>query len=84
MSTGILTKGQRAFLRGEKDVADPEGYRGNIRYRTRKRMDRIEQDLVLLREAGEDDLVEEFYNRFDRVGRLEDELEQLREEQEGE
>jgi HAMP domain-containing protein len=49
-------------------------------------MDQIEDDLVLLREAGEGDIADEFLRRFDRVGQLEQEVERLRaqvEEQDG-
>ena len=78
VSTGILTAGERAFLRGEKDVENPDGYRSNVRYRARNRMEQIEADLDLLREVGEDDLAEEFFSRFGRVQRLEREIETLR------
>jgi hypothetical protein len=80
VSTGILTEGEREFLRGEKDVENPGGYRSNVRYRAKQRMDQIEEDLEVLREAGEDDLVEEFFGRFGRVQRLEREVEELRDE----
>jgi hypothetical protein len=78
--TGILTDGEREFLRGESDVEDPAAYRSNIRYRAKKRMSRIEEDLDVLREHGEEELVEEFFNRFGRVQRLEREIEALRAE----
>ena len=78
VSTGILSNGEREFYRHEKDVKDPDGYRRNARYRARKRMDQIEEDLELLEQAGEDDLVEEFHNRFSRVGQLEKEVDRLR------
>lgn len=80
VSTGILSEGEREFFRGNKDVEDTDGYRRNARYRARKRIEQIEKDLQVLKEAGEDDLVEEFYNQFSRVQRLEDEIEQLRRE----
>lgn len=79
MPTGILSTGERDFFRGESDVDDPDGYRRNARHRARKRMDQIEEDLQVLKEAGQDDLVEEFYNRFGRE-RLEREIEELRRE----
>lgn len=47
-------------------------------------MDQIEEDLKVLREAGQDDLVEEFVSRFGRVERLEREIEKLRRELEDE
>jgi len=78
VSTGILSDGERAFFRDEKEVEDPDGYQRNARYRARQRMDQIEEDLDVLREAGQEDLVEEFVNRFGRVERLEREVEELR------
>lgn len=81
--TGLLSKGERAFFRGEKDVDDPDGYKRNARYRARKRMNEIEEDLELLREAGQEDLVDDFLNRFEPTSQLEqriDELEQILEE----
>jgi len=80
MSRGLLTEAEREFLAGEKNVEDPEGYRYNVRSRFRTRMDELEHDLELLHDAGEDDLVEEFFDRFGRVERLEREVEELREE----
>lgn len=80
VSRGLLTDGEREFLRGEKEVADPDGYRYNTRSRFRARMKRLDEDLEILREAGEDELVEEFYDKFGRVERLERELEELRDE----
>jgi len=77
--TGLLSNGERDFFRGESDVQDPDGYRRNARHRARKRMDQIEEDLEVLEEAGQEDLVEEFYNRFGR-DRLEREIEELREQ----
>lgn len=80
VSTGILSEGERKFFNGESDVEDPDGYRRNARYRARKRIEQIERDLKVLEEAGEDDLVEEFYNQFSRVQRLEQEVESLRQQ----
>jgi len=78
VTTGILTAGERAFLRGDNKVEEPDAYRSNVRYRVRQRMAQIEDDLVLLREAGEGDVADEFLRRFDRVGQLEQEVERLR------
>jgi hypothetical protein len=80
MSTGLLSDGEREFFNGDKEVGDPAGYRRNARYRARQRIDQIEADLAVLEQAGQDDLVEEFYQRFERVGRLETEIAQLREQ----
>jgi len=84
VSTGILSDGERAFFQGEKEVKDPDGYQRNARYRARQRMDQIEEDLEVLRDAGQDDLVDEFVNRFGRVERLEREVDKLRAELEAE
>lgn len=80
VATGILTASERAFLRGENEVEQPDAYRSNIRYRVRQRMAQIEDDLALLREAGEGDVADEFLRRFDRVGQLEQEIGRLREQ----
>lgn len=80
MPTGLLSTGEREFLRGEKDVEDPDGYLRNVRHRARKRMTQMEEDLTVLEEAGQDELVEEFYNSFGRDRRLEREIERLHEE----
>lgn len=82
--TGLLSKGEREFFEGEKEPDDPDGYRRNARYRARQRIDQIEEDLELLQEAGEDDIVNEFHQRFSRVGQLEKEVDRLRSELEGE
>lgn len=80
MVTGILTDGERAFFTGEKVPDDPDGYAANARYRARQRMDQIEADLAVLKQAGQDDLVDDFYTRFGRMRRLEREVERLREQ----
>ena len=84
MNRGLLTKAQREYLRGEKPDVDAESYRYRTRSDFRQRMERLEEDLELLREAGEDDLVGEFYERFGRVERLQREVERLREQLEDE
>lgn len=84
MTTGILSPKEREFFRGENEVENPSGYRGNARYRARNRMEQIERDLEVLKEAGEDDIVEEFYSRFSRVGELERKVERLENELEEE
>lgn len=80
MNRGLLTKAQREFLRGEKPDVDAESYRYRTRSDFRNRMDRLEEDIELLRQAGEDDLVGEFYERFGRVERLQREVADLREQ----
>lgn len=78
MSRGLLTKSEREFLRGEKDDVDEQQYRYNIRSNFRARVAELEDDLELLRDAGEGELAEEFHNTFSRMDRLEREVEQLR------
>ncbi len=80
MSRGLLTKSEREFLRGEKDDVDARQYRYNIRSNFRSRVSELEDDLELLRDAGEEELVEEFHNTFSRMDRLEREVERLRDE----
>lgn len=82
--TGILSEGEREFFKGRKEVEDPDGYRRNARYRARQRMDQIEDDLAELRDAGEDDIVDEFYERFSRASQLEQRVEELEEKLNGE
>lgn len=79
MSRGLLTKGQREFLQGEKPDVDKDQYRYRLRSDFRARMEKLEEDLEMLREAGEDDLVNEFHQKFGRVERLQREIERLRE-----
>lgn len=78
VTTGILSEGERRFFRGESDVDNPDGYRGNARYRARKRMEQIEEDIEVLEAAGEEDIVEEFFDMFSRDRRLKREVEELR------
>jgi Skp family chaperone for outer membrane proteins len=47
-------------------------------------MTQIEADLAMLEQAGQNDLVEEFHQRFERLGRLETELAELRDQLENE
>jgi phosphopantetheine adenylyltransferase len=88
MNRGLLTKSQREFLRGEKDNVDETTYRYNLRSDFKQRMEMLEEDLELLEDAGEDDLVEDFYDAFGetieqrRLDRVEAELEKLRAEME--
>lgn len=77
---GLLSKSEREFLSGENEPQDPDGYRRNTRYRARKRIEQVEDDLELLEEAGEGDIVEEFYQRFSRVGQLQARIEELEEQ----
>ena len=60
----LLTKGEREFLRGESGAENPDDYLNTIRYRVRKRIAQIEDDLGLLEEAGEDEVLQEFDERF--------------------
>jgi len=77
---GLLSNAEREFIRGEREAEDPDGYVRNLKYRVRKQMDRIEDDIELLREHGYDELADEFYEQFSRYKQLEREVEQLRDE----
>ena len=78
MNRGLLTESQRDFLTGDKDDVESDSYRYNLRSDFRARMNRLEEDLEYLAEAGEEDLVEEFYQRFSRTARIEQEIAELR------
>lgn len=82
---GLLTKADRNALLGEREVTDER--LADIRYNIRQRMAHIEDDLQILREAGEDDLVAGFYDRFGRAAQLEQRVaeleERLKDEREG-
>ena len=83
VSRGLLTDAEREYLRGEKDmteIEDPDAYRYRVRSNFRKPMERLDEDIKMLRAAGEDDLVREFHEKFGRVERLEREVERLRDE----
>jgi|GEM_PF-2596416 len=84
---GLLSKAEREVLRGERDVEHPEEYRGNVRYRARKRIEQIEEDLELLAETDNEDIVEEFHDKFsgyddleERVNQMQAELEELKDD----
>lgn len=57
---GLLTADDRALFQGEKDVENREKALRERRYNVRRRIEHIAEDLEILREAGEDELVEEF------------------------
>lgn len=74
---GLLTKADREALLGDRDVDDQR--LADIKYNIRQRMDNIEEDLQILRRAGEDDLVAKFYDSFARASQLEQRIEELEE-----
>lgn len=74
---GLLTDDDRRFFRGERDVKDPAKKASEIRYRVRRRMENLEEDIQILREADETRLVEEFYEKIGRYERLERQIEEL-------
>lgn len=59
---GLLTREDRKVLRGGKDVDEDRLH--DIRWNINKRIERIETDLEILEEAGEGDLVNDFYDEF--------------------
>lgn len=74
---GLLTKADREALLGDRDV--DEQRLADIRYNIRQRMEHIEDDLQILRQAGEDELVAKFYDEFGRAAQLEARIEELEE-----
>jgi hypothetical protein len=80
MDRGLLTQTEREILRGERDVDNREERIYDIRYKFRQRLDNLDDDLDILRAAGEEELVNEFDATIGRVERLEAELEALKEQ----
>lgn len=87
----LLTEREREVLRGEaEDVENPEQYRSKIRSRLKNRIPKLLRDLELL-EAAEPELTEQVREEFcgrgeegpltleERIERLENELERVRE-----
>ena len=72
--TGLLSDNERAFLRGEKDVENPDQYERNLRYRANQRKDQMAEDLKLLEKEGHEDIVAGFYYKVNRIERLRREL----------
>lgn len=81
--TGLLSSAQREFLRGERDVQNPQQYRRNIRYRIRQMFPEIEEDLDILDACDEDDVRREFLQRFGQHQQLADDVADLRTEVDG-
>ena len=75
--TGLLSSAQREFLRGDREVQNPDQYLRNIRYRVRQMFPEIEEDLDILETCGEDEVRREFLHRFGSHQRLADDVEQL-------
>lgn len=78
---GILTRADREFLDGNRDVENPQHRRYELRSNVRKRVENLKRDLQYLREHGEDELADEVLNELspqrrleERVSRLEDRL----------
>ena len=77
---GLLTADDRAFFKGEKEVDNPEKVEREKRYNVRRRIERIAQDLDILRGAGESSVVEDFYEETGRYERLEKKVKELEQE----
>lgn len=77
---GLMTADDRAFFRGEKDVDDEDKVAREKRYNIRRRLEKISDDLEILREAGEDSVVEDFYEETGRYERLEKKVKSLERE----
>ena len=78
MDRGLITDGERAVVRGEKEDAS-KSYEYNIRHRIRSRMDLIRHDVELLEEHGYEDLASEFRDMYDPMKQLENRVEELEE-----
>lgn len=77
---GLLTKKDRKVLRGEIEFDSEEERRdklSDIRWAVKERMDKIDDDLKILRDAGEDELVAKFYDSFGPTKELEQRIEEL-------
>lgn len=80
---GLLTSDDRAFFSGDKEFESEEKKtqaRRDKRHNIRQRMEHIAEDIELLQEAGEDDLVNEFYADIGRYERLEQQIRELQEQ----
>lgn len=65
---GLLSADDRALFAGEKDDVDDEAQaKAKRRYNIRQRIDNIIEDLQLLEEAGEDQLLAEFYQDIEET-----------------
>lgn len=80
---GLLTKKDRKVLRGEVDFDTEEERRdklSDIRWAVKERMDKIDEDLKILRQADEDELVAQFYDSFGPTKELEQRIDELEEQ----
>lgn len=77
---GVLTDDDRAFFRGERDdIDDEDKTRREKVFHIRQRIDNLDDDIDILRKAGEEETVQYLYQvvgRFERLERRLDELEQ--------
>lgn len=72
---GLLTLDDRRVFTGEKEATAAR--QADIRWNVEQRMNRIERDLEILREAGEEELVEKFYAKYGGDAELERRIERL-------
>lgn len=77
---GLLTDDDRAFFQGETDKDDPDAAWSTKRHNVRERARNMAEDLDILREAGEDDLVEFVYEEIGRYEQLDRRLKELEEQ----
>jgi small-conductance mechanosensitive channel len=75
---GLLTEDDRRLFRDQKNVDDAEKTKRERRHNVRERIKHIAKDLEILREADEDDVLNEFYGAVSRDARVEEELNELR------
>jgi archaellum component FlaC len=77
---GVLTADDRAFFEGEKTTNDPDKTRREKRFNINERIDHIDEDIKILREAGEDDVVQRLQAILNRYERLERQVQDLQQQ----
>lgn len=79
---GLLTKKDRKVLQGDVEFESEEARQNkisDIRWNVDQRMQKIEDDLRILREGDENELVAQFYDTFGPTKELEQRIEELEE-----
>lgn len=74
---GLLTDHDREFFRGNLDDETETDRMRKKRHNIRQRIDRIAEDIEILRDAGHDELVGEFHATVSQYGRLERRVREL-------
>lgn len=74
---GLLTDDDRAFFKGERPTDDPDKTRREKLFHIRRRIEHMNDDIDILRDAGEDEAVQYLYTVVGRYERLERKLNDL-------